>query len=75
MFLTGEHLQVCSQGFTCCSAQMEMKLNLLGRQDFNRTLSEKIGQVRQSFVSQTSKYDGEWVRFVLLAWRNMTTVL
>lgn len=55
--ITGEHLQVCSQGFTCCSAQMESKLNLLGRQDFNRTLSEKIGQVRQSFVSQTSKYD------------------
>lgn len=54
----GEHLQVCSRSSTCCTAEMESKMLLLGRQDFNRTVMSKIGAVRDNFVSQTSKYDG-----------------
>jgi hypothetical protein len=55
--LPGEHLKVCSRGFTCCTLQMETKLVSLGKQDFNKTINNKIDQVRQNFIKLTAKYD------------------
>nr|ANS60428.1 GPC1-6 [Platynereis dumerilii] len=55
--ISGEHLQVCPQGFTCCSQSMERHLGQQSRQEFDKTMANKIGLLRNIFVSRTGRFD------------------
>ena len=56
---SGEHLRICHPGFTCCTQQMEHKLNAKSGQEFDRIMAEKISILRNTFISRTAKFDGE----------------
>ena len=56
---SGEHLRICHPGFTCCTQQMEHKLNAQSGQEFDRIMAEKISILRNTFISRTAKFDGE----------------
>ena len=57
--IVGEHLRICTPGFTCCSQEMEHKLSTQSRQEFDRIMADKIGLLRNVFVSRTAKFDGK----------------
>lgn len=56
--LTGNNLRICSQGLTCCTTEMEQKLERRSNEDFNKILAEKVVQIRTNFVSKHKKFDG-----------------
>lgn len=55
--ISGEHLRICPQGFTCCTQQMEHKLSTQSRQEFDRIMADKISVLRNTFISRTAKFD------------------
>ena len=62
--ISGEHLRMCPQGFTCCSQDMEHKLSTQSRQEFDKIMADKIGLLRNTFVSRTAKFDGKFIAFI-----------
>ncbi|XP_026176237.1 glypican-6a isoform X1 [Mastacembelus armatus] len=55
--ISGEHLRVCPQGYTCCTSEMEDKLNQQSKLDFENLLEESSYNMRTTFVSQHKKFD------------------
>lgn len=58
---TGDHLRVCIQGVTCCTPDMEVKLQKSSRQEFDEIMAEKINLLRQTYISRTAKFDGRCI--------------
>ncbi|KAA0722705.1 Glypican-6 Secreted glypican-6 [Triplophysa tibetana] len=54
----GEHLRVCSQGYTCCTSAMEERLGQLSKQEFDRLVEESSHTIRTTFTSKHKKFDG-----------------
>ncbi|GLD47350.1 glypican-6-like protein [Lates japonicus] len=58
----GEHLRVCPQGYTCCTSEMEDKLNQQSKLEFENLVEESSHNMRTTFVSRHKKFDGKlWV--------------
>jgi glypican 6 len=55
--IPGEHLRICPRGSTCCTDEMEHKLSTESRQEFDKIMADKIGLLRNIFVSRTAKFD------------------
>ncbi|KAK2157535.1 hypothetical protein LSH36_189g03063 [Paralvinella palmiformis] len=55
--IPGWHLRICQQGSTCCTKEMELKLNTQSQQDFDEIMAKKINLLRESFISRTAKFD------------------
>ena len=55
----GEHLTVCAQGRTCCSKEMESNLEKESKQQFDLAMGDKIGLLRNTFISRTAKFDSK----------------
>lgn len=61
----GEHLRVCPQGYTCCTSEMEDKLNQQSKLDFENLVEKSSHDMRTTFVSRHKKFDGESYWFLL----------
>uniref|UniRef100_A0A3Q1H6Q6 Glypican-6-like n=1 Tax=Acanthochromis polyacanthus TaxID=80966 RepID=A0A3Q1H6Q6_9TELE len=58
--ISGEHLRVCPQGYTCCTSEMEDKLNQQSKLEFENLVEESSHNMRTTFVSRHKKFDGEF---------------
>ena len=43
---------------------MEHKLSTQSRQEFDKIMADKIGLLRNTFVSRTAKFDGKFIAFL-----------
>ncbi|KAK7090517.1 hypothetical protein V1264_010302 [Littorina saxatilis] len=57
--VSGENLEICPQGQSCCSRSMEDKLTSLSRKEHNRQLEESFKLLKTVFASRTQKFDSE----------------
>nr|XP_020462427.1 glypican-6-like isoform X2 [Monopterus albus] len=55
--ISGEHLRVCHQGYTCCTSEMEDKLNQQSKLEFENSVEESSHNMRTTFVSRHKKFD------------------
>ncbi|XP_067259739.1 glypican-6a isoform X1 [Chanodichthys erythropterus] len=55
--ISGEHLRVCSQGYTCCTSDMEDRLGQQGKLDFENLVDESSHTIRTVFTSRHKKFD------------------
>ncbi|XP_061619497.1 glypican-6a isoform X2 [Phyllopteryx taeniolatus] len=55
--ISGEHLRVCPQGYTCCTSDMEDKLNQQSKLEFEKLVEERSHNMRVTFVSSHKKFD------------------
>ncbi|XP_077987611.1 glypican-6-like [Glandiceps talaboti] len=55
--ISGEHLQICTQGFTCCTAEMENELTKASRTEFEETIDESSRFLRETLKSRWRRFD------------------
>ncbi|ELU17458.1 hypothetical protein CAPTEDRAFT_32704, partial [Capitella teleta] len=55
--IPGDSLKVCVQGLACCTPQMEAKLQLQSRNEFDKIMADKFDILRTTFISRTAKFD------------------
>nr|XP_054587805.1 glypican-6 isoform X2 [Nothobranchius furzeri] len=55
--ISGEHLRVCPQGYTCCTSEMEDKLNQQSKVEFEDLVKEKSHIMRTTFITGHKKFD------------------
>ncbi|XP_034048393.1 glypican-6a isoform X2 [Thalassophryne amazonica] len=55
--ISGEHLRVCPQGYTCCTSEMEDKLNQQSKLEFENLVEENSRTMRETFISRHKKFD------------------
>lgn len=56
---SGDHLKVCSQGYTCCSHEMEEKYSQQSKHDFRNAVVELSNHLQTMFSSRYKKFDGK----------------
>lgn len=57
----GEHLRICSQGYTCCTSDMEDNLAAQSRREMEGVLKEAGRTLQTSLMGQHKAFDGEFV--------------
>ncbi|KAF3832765.1 hypothetical protein F7725_026430 [Dissostichus mawsoni] len=55
--ISGEHLRVCPQGYTCCTSEMEDKLHQQSKLEFENLVKNSSHNMRTTFVSRHKKFD------------------
>ncbi|XP_074658464.1 glypican-6-like [Tubulanus polymorphus] len=55
--ISGEHLQICPQGFTCCTKEMEAKFSKKSISDYKKFSGETMDVLQNTFRSRTQKFD------------------
>lgn len=55
--ISGEHLRVCAQGYTCCTSDMEDQLGQQSKLDFERLVDDSSRNIRTTFTSRHKKFD------------------
>lgn len=55
--INGDHLKICSKGYTCCSQEMEEKYSLQSKEDFKSVVSEQCNHLQAVFASRYKKFD------------------
>lgn len=55
--ISGEHLRVCPQGYTCCTSDMEDTLHLQSKVEFESLVEQTSHNMRATFVSRHKKFD------------------
>lgn len=55
--VSGEHLQICQQGQTCCTQEMEQSFVDQSRQEFLRILNGTIAVLHSTFTSRSQRFD------------------
>ncbi|XP_070537696.1 glypican-6-like [Ptychodera flava] len=55
--ISGEHLKVCPQGFTCCTAEMEEELTITSKEQFEDRIYETSRFLRETLKSRWRKFD------------------
>ncbi|KAF7692574.1 glypican-1b [Silurus meridionalis] len=56
--ISGEHLRVCPQGYTCCTSQIEENLSNLSKKEFEDQVKESGHTLQVSLNSQYKNFDG-----------------
>ncbi|KAE8285651.1 Glypican-6 Secreted glypican-6 Precursor [Larimichthys crocea] len=64
--ISGEHLRLCPQDYTCCSSQMEETLALQSERDFLKSVEENSQFLLTTFTQRHRKFDGSDELFVEL---------
>uniref|UniRef100_A0A8C4DHS0 Glypican-1 n=1 Tax=Dicentrarchus labrax TaxID=13489 RepID=A0A8C4DHS0_DICLA len=59
--ISGEHLRICPQGYTCCTSDMEDKLATLSRREMEGLLKEAGRSLQTSLTGQYKAFDGYFV--------------
>ena len=55
----GSELEICSRGYSCCTADMEQNLDKHSRRDFAQRLANTTEFSRASLITATAKFNGE----------------
>ncbi|XP_068612296.1 glypican-6a [Brachionichthys hirsutus] len=55
--ISGEHLRVCPQGYTCCTSEMEDKLSQQSKLEFENLVEKRSHNMRTTFVSRHKMFD------------------
>ncbi|KAJ8393835.1 hypothetical protein AAFF_G00055640 [Aldrovandia affinis] len=55
--ISGEHLRICPQGYTCCTSEMEDKLSQQSKLEFENLADEASHTLRTTFMSRHKKFD------------------
>ncbi|XP_072883367.1 glypican-6-like [Hemitrygon akajei] len=55
--ISGEDLRICTQGFTCCTSEMEDKLSQQSKLEFENMVEETSHFLRTTFISRHKKFD------------------
>ncbi|XP_030631389.1 glypican-1b [Chanos chanos] len=56
--ISGEHLRVCPQGYTCCTSEMEENLSNLSRRELEGQVKESGRTLQGALNSQYKSFDG-----------------
>ncbi|XP_039176487.1 glypican-1 [Crotalus tigris] len=56
--ISGEHLRICPQGYTCCTSEMEENFANKSRSEFEGMLKEATRSVQIIFTAQYKNFDG-----------------
>ncbi|KAM6948466.1 glypican-1b [Aplochiton taeniatus] len=56
--ISGEHLRICPQGYTCCTSDMEDSLSTLSRREMEGLLKEAGRALQTSLAGQFKIFDG-----------------
>lgn len=62
-YLSGDHLKICPQGYTCCSQEMEEKYSLQSKDEFKSVVTEQCNHLQAVFASRYKKFDGMYWNF------------
>lgn len=57
--LSGEHLRICPQGYTCCTSDMEDNLATLSRREMEGLLKNDGRSLHNALSGQHKAFDGE----------------
>ena len=57
----GVSLQICPTGPTCCTPDMEERLNNWSAEQYREALSRKTDEIATPFKSKATKLDGKFV--------------
>uniref|UniRef100_A0A8C4SJ34 Glypican 4 n=1 Tax=Erpetoichthys calabaricus TaxID=27687 RepID=A0A8C4SJ34_ERPCA len=55
--VSGAHLKVCPQSFTCCTPEMEEKLSQLSRSDLKAQVSKLSSSLQATFTQRHRRFD------------------
>ncbi|XP_074507304.1 glypican-1b [Sebastes fasciatus] len=62
--ISGEHLRVCPQGYTCCTSDMEDSLATLSRREMEGLLKEAGRSLQTSLTGQYKAFDGYFLELL-----------
>lgn len=72
--ISGEHLRVCPQGYTCCTSDMEDKLNQQSKVEFEKVVEETSLNMRTTFVSRHKKFDEFFLELLDTSEKSLNTM-
>ncbi|GAB6022573.1 hypothetical protein CHUAL_006676 [Chamberlinius hualienensis] len=55
--VSGEHLQICQQGRTCCTEEMEQTFIAQSRQEFHMILNTTVNLLQTTYAARAQKFD------------------
>lgn len=62
--ISGEHLRICPQGYTCCTSDMEDNLAALSRREMEGLLKEAGRALQTSLIGQHKAFDGYFMELL-----------
>ncbi|KAG5850335.1 hypothetical protein ANANG_G00081140 [Anguilla anguilla] len=62
--ISGEHLRVCAQGYTCCTSEMEDSLASLSKREFEGLVKEAGRSLQSSLNGQYKNFDGYFLELL-----------
>uniref|UniRef100_A0A8C2YZ46 Glypican-1 n=1 Tax=Cyclopterus lumpus TaxID=8103 RepID=A0A8C2YZ46_CYCLU len=62
--ISGEHLRICPQGYTCCTSDMEDNLAVLSRREMEGLLKEAGRSLQTSLTGQYKVFDGYFLELL-----------
>ncbi|KAM6920755.1 glypican-1b [Lycodopsis pacificus] len=62
--ISGEHLRICPQGYTCCTSGMEDSLATLSRREMEGLLKEAGRSLQNSLTGQNKAFDGYFLEML-----------
>lgn len=62
--ISGEHLRICPQGYTCCTSDMEDNLAALSRREMEGLLKEAGRALHTSLTGQYKAFDGYFLELL-----------
>ncbi|KAJ8390340.1 hypothetical protein AAFF_G00107340 [Aldrovandia affinis] len=62
--ISGEHLRICPQGYTCCTSEMEEELSAMGRRDVEGLVKEAGRSLQISLTGQYKIFEGHFLDLV-----------
>lgn len=62
--ISGEHLRICPQGYTCCTSDMEDKLATLSRREMEGLLKDAGQSLQTSLTEQYKAFDGYFLELL-----------
>ncbi|XP_072263848.1 glypican-1 [Pyxicephalus adspersus] len=55
--ISGEHLRICPQGYTCCTSEMEENFANISKMEFDNSLRDSSLSVQGLLISQNRNFD------------------
>ncbi|XP_044074974.1 glypican-1b [Siniperca chuatsi] len=62
--ISGEHLRICPQGYTCCTSDMEDNLAILSRREMEGLLKDTGRSLQTSLNGQYKAFDGYFLELL-----------
>ncbi|XP_038574071.1 glypican-1b [Micropterus salmoides] len=62
--ISGEHLRICPQGYTCCTSDMEDNLAMLSRREMEGVLKDSGRSLQTSLTGQYKAFDGYFLELL-----------